>query len=54
MTVEHVEVLVEEPSAEAALEVLLPKLLGAVTFQIHAHQGKPEVFRSALQQLVDT
>ena len=40
MTVEFVDVLVEEPSAEAALELLLPKLLGDVAFQIHAHQGK--------------
>ena len=40
MTVEHVEVLVEEPSMEAALELLLPKLLADTSFKIHTHQGK--------------
>lgn len=43
MTVEHVEVLVEEPSAAAALQQLLPRLLGATTFAIHAHQGKDDL-----------
>jgi hypothetical protein len=42
MSVEHVEVLVEEPSAEAALSLLLPKLLPA-TFTIHSHQGKSDL-----------
>jgi len=45
MTVEHVEVLVEEPSMEAALLALLPKLLGAISFQIHAFQCKQELLR---------
>jgi integrase len=40
MTVEHVEVLVEEPSMEATLEVLLPKMLANTIFRIHTHQGK--------------
>lgn len=40
----HIEVLVEEPSCEAALERLLPKLVGpSVTWAIHAHQGKPDL-----------
>ena len=40
----HVEFLVEEPSAEAALVGLLPKLLGPrVSWQIHAHQGKTDL-----------
>lgn len=40
----HIEVLVEEPSAEAALEVLLPRLLGdRVSFRIHVHQGKHDL-----------
>lgn len=43
MTVEHVEVLVEEASMEAALAVLLPRLLPATSFQIHTHQGKPDL-----------
>lgn len=40
MTVEHVEVLVEEQSAEAALALVLPKILGTTSFTIHPHQGK--------------
>jgi hypothetical protein len=40
MTVEHVELLVEERSMEAALALLLPKMLGNTTFGIHTHQGK--------------
>lgn len=43
MTVEHVEVLVEEPSTEAALQILLPKILGATSFAIHPHQGKSDL-----------
>jgi len=42
----HIEFLVEEPSAEAALQNLLPKILGNVaTFNIHPHQGKPDLLR---------
>lgn len=40
MSVAHVEVLVEEPSVEAALRALLPRLLGDVSFEIYPHQGK--------------
>jgi hypothetical protein len=43
MTVEHVELLVEEPSMEAALELLLPKMLADTSFKIHPHQGKPDL-----------
>lgn len=43
MTVDHVEVLVEEPSAEAALGVLLPRILGNVGVTVHAHQGKSDL-----------
>jgi hypothetical protein len=38
----HIELLVEEPSAEAALQILLPKI-GVVSFAIHAHQGKSDL-----------
>ncbi len=41
MRVRHVEVLTEELSMEAFLEVLLPRLLPAdTTFDIHSFQGK--------------
>lgn len=44
----HVEVLVEEPSAQAALDELLPRLLGDEnSWSVHAHQGK----RDLLQKL---
>jgi Domain of unknown function (DUF4276) len=40
MSLKHLEVLVEEPSMEAMLELLLPKLIGNATFRIYAHNGK--------------
>ncbi len=43
MKVEHIEVLVEEPSAEALLTILLPKLVEHATFTIHVHQGKKDL-----------
>ncbi len=43
----HFEFLVEEPSAEAALSELVPRLIGQdATFQIHAHQGKRDLLDS--------
>lgn len=40
----HIEFLVEEPSAEAALHNIVPKILGQdVSFVIHPHQGKPDL-----------
>jgi hypothetical protein len=41
--VEHLEVLVEEPSAEAALGLLLPKLLPTTSLAVHPHQGKADL-----------
>lgn len=46
MTVAHVEVLVEEPSMEAALMALLPKMLGDTSFQIYVHNGKADLLAS--------
>lgn len=43
MNVEHVEVLVEEPSMEAALRLLLPRILGATSFRIYPYQCKDEL-----------
>jgi hypothetical protein len=40
MTVENVVVFVEEPSMEAALRALLPRMLGGLTFEIHSFQCK--------------
>lgn len=43
MSVEHVVLLVEEPSTEAALRVLLPKVVGDLSFEVHPHQGKADL-----------
>jgi hypothetical protein len=43
----HLEFLVEEPSAEAALDQLLPCILGAdVSFKIYQHSGKSNLLRN--------
>jgi len=48
----HIEFLVEEPSAEAALQNLLPKILGSVaTFDIHPYQGKPDLLKKLPNRL---
>ncbi|MBI4515416.1 MAG: DUF4276 family protein [Deltaproteobacteria bacterium] len=49
MSVDHVEVIVEEPSTEVALRLLLPRLLGGTSFQVYSHQCKDEL----LQRLPD-
>lgn len=42
----HIEFLVEEPSAEAALNVLLPKILPAgIGFKIHPYNGKSDLLK---------
>jgi hypothetical protein len=41
--VSRVEVLVEEPSMEAALRALLPRLLGDLSFEIYRHQCKDDL-----------
>lgn len=51
MTVEHVDVLVEEPSMEAALRVLLPKLMGDLSFEIYPHLCKEELLLRLPQRL---
>jgi hypothetical protein len=44
MSVEHFEILAEEPSMEAFLTELLPRLLDEKqTFTIHVHQGKADL-----------
>lgn len=49
MKVAHVEVLVEEPSMEAALRALLPNLLGDRTFGLYPYECKQDL----LQKLPD-
>lgn len=44
MTVEHLEVLVEERSMEEALRILLPRLLGErISFQVYPSNGKQDL-----------
>jgi Domain of unknown function (DUF4276) len=48
----HLEVLAEEPSAEQALRLLLPRILGnEVTFTLHPFQGKPDLLRKLPDRL---
>jgi hypothetical protein len=49
--IEHVEVIVEEPSMEALLQVLLPRILEETTFKVHVHQGKPDLLQRLPQRL---
>jgi hypothetical protein len=51
MTVAHVEVLVEEPSAEAALRALLPRMLGEATFAVYQHSCKDELLQRLPERL---
>jgi hypothetical protein len=51
MSVEHVEILVEEPSAEAILRALISKLPGDCSFQIHPHQGKADLLKKLPDRL---
>lgn len=41
----HLEILVEEPSAEAALLHLVPKILPGISHRIFPHQGKHHLLR---------
>jgi Domain of unknown function (DUF4276) len=43
MNIEHVEVVVEEPSMEEALRAILPKILGDMSFAIYRHRCKDDL-----------
>jgi len=52
MSTPHIELLVEEPSAEAALIELIPKIIGSrATWAIHPHQGKKDLLNKLPQRL---
>lgn len=52
MTAEHFEILVEEPSMEAFLRALLPRLLGdEVSFNLYPHQGKQDLLNNLPNRL---
>ena len=46
MSANHLELLVEEPSMEAFLRALLPRLLPQRSFEVHAFQGKSDLLNS--------
>jgi len=49
--VEHVEILVEEPSMEAALRVLLPRMIGSLSFEVYPHQCKEDLLQRLPERL---
>ncbi|MEW5738160.1 MAG: DUF4276 family protein [Myxococcota bacterium] len=52
MSVDHVEVLVEEASMRAALSLLLPKFLGRTSWDIHEHTSKQDLLRKLPKRLL--
>ncbi len=52
MRADHLEIMVEEPSMEVFLSIILPKILGDVaSFKIHSHRGKPDLMGKLEQRL---
>lgn len=52
MTVEHLEVLVEERSMEETLRILLPRLLGEeISFQVYPSNGKQDLLDNLANRL---
>src|SRR5580698_6267952 len=50
---QHLEILVEELSAETFLSALLPRLLGdGATFRIHSFQGKSDLLANLERRLM--
>ncbi len=48
---DHIEFLVEEPSMEAALRELLPRIIGDMSFAIYPHQCKEDLLTSLPKRL---
>jgi hypothetical protein len=51
MSVEHLEVIVEEPSMEAALQQLLPRILQGPSSAVYRHQCKDELLARLPERL---
>ena len=51
MSIEHIELLVEEPSMEAALRALLPKVVATLSFEIYPYQCKDELLMRLPERL---
>jgi hypothetical protein len=43
VSVAHVEILVEEPSVETALRLIVPRIIGSVSFEVYPHQCKDDL-----------
>jgi hypothetical protein len=43
MSVAHIEILVEEPSMEAALRLIVPKIIGDLSFAVYPYQCKQDL-----------
>lgn len=46
MRPDHIEFLVEEPSMEATLRILLPRIIGATLFEVYSFQCKDNLLSS--------
>jgi len=51
LRIAHLEILVEEPSMEAALRLLVPKMAADVSFAVYAYQCKQELLGRLEQRL---
>jgi hypothetical protein len=51
MSVQHVEILVEEPSMEEALRQLLPRILTNISFSVYTHQCKQDLLARLPERL---
>jgi integrase len=51
MSVEHFEFLVEEPSIEVVLRILLPKIIRNCSFDIHSYQDKNDLLKHLTNRL---
>ncbi len=51
MCVKHLHVLVEEPSMEAALRILLGKILTKISYEIFPYQGKSDLMKQLPRRL---
>lgn len=51
MNVEHIEFLVEELSMEAALRIIVPRVVGGVSFEVYPFQCKQDLLGSISQRL---
>jgi len=51
MSVEHIEILVEEPSMEAALRLLIPRIIGDLSFEVRPFQCKQDLLDNLPKRL---